>query len=382
MRIIYAFDLPKPVTRIAFEEFIDVKGRHLLEEATKVRDGFTQACNGGNAAAQQVLDRSVSYFGYLVALLECLEVPAGGKPFRGFFGLGAPKKGPPMAWRSCINTPQQPKPKTFSGVKQCLRFDELMVVVAIGACHMVLAEQALASVPSKDEVGEHVLQSAALSCAKAAGVFQWAAENIPESVLDEVDKAQCPEVLNSTLRGMSFVASAACQQLSYELARRKQNVNPTLLSKVAVMVAELSDKALHALKGSGPPGTVGGALMVHLSACASLYRAMAMRHVAEVEWSADHHGTAVAYCRAGASHIEKVEGYLKGATLFHLKDVLEREISLFRDASAMMEKDNSSVYFDAVPDRSTLPPVYGVVVRQSVNFVPPSKALSVQELLG
>ncbi len=47
-----------------------------------------------------------------------------------------------------------------------------------------------------------------------------------------------------------------------------------------------------------------------------------------------------------------------------------------------MEKDNSSVYFDAVPDRSTLPPVYGVVVRQSVNFVPPSKALSVQELLG
>ncbi|CEM34327.1 unnamed protein product [Vitrella brassicaformis CCMP3155] len=374
MWILYPLDFPKCCGRFAFEDLFDLKNVFRLSEASKSRDVFVQAVNLGQPGALRVLDEGAAYLPHLLAVIQAIDAPIVPKAAASSRGV----KNLRVSWRSFLNTPAQPVFKQFQSVRQALSYELTMVLCTLAAAQIVQAQRGLAEAQMED-IPEGAITSAVSFCAKSAGLFQHAQETTPESLLDQIELVQCPEVYPKVLHGMMAYAQMCTQQLSYEHARRKGSVNHTLLGKIALCVGDLSDKTLAALR-SVPEGICGG-LVIHLQGCSSLYRAIGWKHIAMAEWEKEAYGVAVTYVKQASAYVAKLRQGLAAAPLPHLRNIVDREVAEVTAVCNEYENDNNNVYFATAPRFSSLVPVHGAFVRGPEKFVDPEPAFTPDMLM-
>eukprot|EP01114_Cavostelium_apophysatum_P020799 TRINITY_DN7068_c0_g1_i1.p1 TRINITY_DN7068_c0_g1~~TRINITY_DN7068_c0_g1_i1.p1 ORF type:complete len:377 (+),score=67.66 TRINITY_DN7068_c0_g1_i1:89-1219(+) len=242
--------------------------------------------------------------------------------------------------------------QTNSFVYSSFRWDVVMTLLEYGILFRNQAHEMLqsANVQSAD-FDEKSKTMANLLC-KAAGIFEHISQNELSQWKVKPDVA-LPEVMDETFLALSAICIAEAQEITVKKGLAK-GTSGAVLAKLCVDIHQKYEHALSLLRGMSAAEQVSKELMTFVSVSTVLWKAVALRLMAEDSCNKGSYGLAVAYTKAAAELLidRKDKEFQHLETLFAFYN---EEKNLVRKLLNQYSSDNDTVYYELVPPHVDMP---------------------------
>mmetsp|Transcript_12297 Transcript_12297/g.18421 ORF Transcript_12297/g.18421 Transcript_12297/m.18421 type:complete len:403 (+) Transcript_12297:32-1240(+) len=231
-------------------------------------------------------------------------------------------------------------------------WDKCMSIVSQGLAHANAFHSMVRVVEGNADT---LFMNAASELKKAAGTFLHAANvELPKWIVETTQKEVFPETSSSVCEGLATFCLAEAQQMAIAKALTKDKATPnSLLAKLCVGVAKLMDTSdtIFRNKGQKDYSKIGMPFLAHISLQSSLHRAMADSFLAADAWIKSQYGLAIAHQKRAIVIFNKLPVPYNTSINFDLQNVRVESLSILES----YEKDNSSIYFETIPEPNPLP---------------------------
>ncbi|CAD7922658.1 unnamed protein product [Amoebophrya sp. A25] len=381
LNLLYPIPIPEAKTSIEFQDFIPARKKDALLKCSSNRKIFARALSDTETSLVNAESIGVTGAKYLVDLFSLAEIctTPGVKITRV----------PLLKWSSGIADEKKcgkMDEKAFKNFKDICHFETVMTGLSVASVHLAVAGFSLQYAKETGEVSEQDLTHALSKVKQAAALYQYLVQYNARLNCNAV-QMQVPEIHPSMLECFSKYALLCLNQVSLELARKKQPViKRTLLASIAQQnridalgVARSIVQASLASGGAAAPDSATGgggtaskpaaggasaapqigqqhriliAVKYHCELYAQIMGVCAPGWMAEEAFEAQDFGTAEGWAKAAAGELEKLRGMKSNDVLGGIRS---REMKYWKGKLQEIIDDNSSVYYKPVPDN--LPPI-------------------------
>ncbi|XP_060183911.1 vacuolar-sorting protein BRO1 isoform X1 [Lycium barbarum] len=236
-----------------------------------------------------------------------------------------------------------------------LHFEVAMILFVLGA----LVRDRAVEVLSTD------LVQAASVLRKAAGVYQYLAQDVLPRLQPELALERPPEAVISVSAAMALVCLAEAQAVTVRKAEQKGNTGG-LLAKLHYGICELLNEAIHTLHSATIHcKDISSCLMDYITTCKMLHELLSYKYLAESLKIEGQIGFAMGVLRHVIQNSEKHTPREESWRLVY-KQLIDDLTELLRK----YEHENEFVWHEKIPMNDELPIPQGVKIVSSMPYQP------------
>eukprot|EP01097_Dermamoeba_algensis_P006110 TRINITY_DN3854_c0_g1_i1.p1 TRINITY_DN3854_c0_g1~~TRINITY_DN3854_c0_g1_i1.p1 ORF type:complete len:877 (+),score=270.26 TRINITY_DN3854_c0_g1_i1:258-2633(+) len=234
------------------------------------------------------------------------------------------------------------KNKKFS--RTSLYFEKANVLFNIGSVYSAAALQQSRQNDEGVKLSSHYFQC-------AAGAFEQLSELLQKMPQEVV----CGDMNLEVLAFIKSLMLAQAQECFYEKAA-KDNMKPTLLSKIAAQVSEYYFQA-EGLFNTTVKNATDKNIQLYLQAMHQLYLGLARYNHSIALHEGDKYGEEVGNLRSSLTHLQEAAKLIKKASNSEASDFIKRVTETVSIASAKAERENDRIFHELVPSLNSLPSI-------------------------